>query len=291
MSFTASILGYNYGRYLGGAIDSALTKSLADEDTLEVLAIDDGSTDNMPEVCASHYGQIRVLRSANEDFGARLSKAVRHARGDHVCLLDADDHFAPGNLQSIRQALQAGASWVDHWQWNCDEAGVTEDGAHHGGNTSTICVHRPWPTKPVAEYRTPRFIVAFSGARAIAAFSGRSTAGIFGGADCEGHYSAGVPAGTGFLVAQPLSGLTGAVRPAVSQEPVSGSASVNSNKAGTNQRMNPLPTTGSDEAGTGTQPTPRLAPAPVWRRAWVRAPYRRPVTGRVAAAACDGLRP
>lgn len=142
MNFTISILCYNYGRYLGAAIDSALSQHLAEGDTLEVLVVDDGSTDETPQVCARYGERIRVLRSANQGFGPSLSKAVREARGDFVCLMDADDHFAPGKLDALRPHLAAGALYVDHAQWKMDAEGTVLPGVHHGGNTSTICVHR-----------------------------------------------------------------------------------------------------------------------------------------------------
>lgn len=142
MKFSVSILCYNYGRYLPRAIDSALSQALEPGDALEVLVIDDGSTDDTPQVCAAYGERIRVLRSVNEGFGASLTKAVAEASGDYVCLMDADDAFAADKLRRIRPHLLAGALYVDHAQWKIDEADTQLPGVHHGGNTSTICVHR-----------------------------------------------------------------------------------------------------------------------------------------------------
>ena len=54
---------YNHARYLGEAIDSALAQT---HPTLDVIVIDDGSTDETPEVMASYGDRIRPLRQPNQ---------------------------------------------------------------------------------------------------------------------------------------------------------------------------------------------------------------------------------
>ena len=75
LKITCSILCYNYGRYLAQAIESCLNQEQGDYQ-LEVLVIDDGSTDETPEVCQRYQGRIRTLRSDNKGFGASLDRAI-----------------------------------------------------------------------------------------------------------------------------------------------------------------------------------------------------------------------
>lgn len=142
MKLTVSILCYNYGRFLAQAIESALSQELRPEDELEVVVVDDGSTDETEEVCEKYQGRIKVIRSSNQGFGASLTKAIRHASGEYVFLLDADDYFAPGKVEAIRPYLDGKLLFVEHDQYCIDEAGRRLPGVAHGGNTSTMCVYR-----------------------------------------------------------------------------------------------------------------------------------------------------
>ncbi|GAA5118418.1 glycosyltransferase family 2 protein [Luteolibacter yonseiensis] len=133
---TCAILCYNYGRFLGQAIDSCLDQTL-DASLYEVLVIDDGSTDETPEVCAAYGDRIRVSRTANQGFPASLGRAVTEARGEYVILLDADDYFLPDKLELFDAAFRNGAEFVV----NGHEV-ITEDSPERvygeGGQTSTI---------------------------------------------------------------------------------------------------------------------------------------------------------
>src|SRR5262249_35242273 len=97
---TCSILCYNYGNYLPLAIDSCLNQDKGDYE-MEVIIIDDGSTDNTPDVCRRYADKIKYFPSKNEGFAASLTKAVNYATGEIICLLDADDYFLPGKVNEI----------------------------------------------------------------------------------------------------------------------------------------------------------------------------------------------
>jgi len=87
---------YNYGRYLGEAIDSALNQSLPPH---EVVVVDDGSTDNSSEVLAGYGDRIITLRQQNLGVGAARNSGARVATGDFLAFLDADDYWAPEKLK------------------------------------------------------------------------------------------------------------------------------------------------------------------------------------------------
>lgn len=143
MDVTCSIMCYNYGQYLGRAIESCLHQRGHNLET-EVLVIDDGSTDDTPEVCARYGDSIRVVRSEeNKGFSASLTRSIECARGRYVCLLDADDYFADTKLQKIESFLRRGADLTVNTSYLIDGNGnrINSD-IQGGGSTSNLCVLR-----------------------------------------------------------------------------------------------------------------------------------------------------
>lgn len=90
----ASIIinNYNYGRFVGEAIESALSQTYSDT---EVIVVDDGSTDDSPEVIRSFGERIIPVFKANGGQGSAYNAGLRHATGDIVCFLDSDDTIDP----------------------------------------------------------------------------------------------------------------------------------------------------------------------------------------------------
>ena len=142
-SISICILNYNYGRYLGQAIDSALRQEPGAYRIEEVIVVDDGSTDDSMEVCA-HYGdRITVLRRKHQGFGAVLTAAVRAARGDWIATLDADDWFTEDKLATAAQFMSGECHLIQHWEHVVGTDGLPlVSMPHPGGNTSTLLVRR-----------------------------------------------------------------------------------------------------------------------------------------------------
>jgi glycosyltransferase involved in cell wall biosynthesis len=89
------IATFNHARLLGDAIDSALAQTLGGVD---VIVVDDGSTDDTPTVLARYAGRIRVLRQPNRGLAAARNTGLAAARSTYVAFLDADDVMAPAKL-------------------------------------------------------------------------------------------------------------------------------------------------------------------------------------------------
>jgi hypothetical protein len=85
---------YNYGRYLARTLDSALEQDYP-PGCLEIVIVDDGSTDETPDVIAEyqakHPGRIRAFRQENQGFIAATNATFREARGELWAFLDSDD--------------------------------------------------------------------------------------------------------------------------------------------------------------------------------------------------------
>ncbi|MGD1149194.1 MAG: glycosyltransferase family A protein [Thermoanaerobaculaceae bacterium] len=96
-------------RYLGEAIDSALAQTVK---PIEVIVVDDGSTDASAAVARAYGEPVRVVGQPHAGIGAARNRLVREAAGDVFAFLDADDRWRPGALAAHLAALgsHAGAS-------------------------------------------------------------------------------------------------------------------------------------------------------------------------------------
>jgi glycosyltransferase involved in cell wall biosynthesis len=93
---------YNLARFLGAALDSALAQEWP-RDALEVLVVDDGSSDDTPSVLAAYGDRIRVLRQDNGGLVSAVDRGLGEARGDYLALLDADDEWP---LDRVRRQVE-----------------------------------------------------------------------------------------------------------------------------------------------------------------------------------------
>lgn len=93
---------YNCGPYLAAALDSVLEQDYA---PFEVIAVDDGSTDDTLDTLARYAERVRVVRQDNRGPAAARNRGVREARGDYLAFLDGDDLWLPGKLSAQMQYL------------------------------------------------------------------------------------------------------------------------------------------------------------------------------------------
>jgi len=103
-SISVMIGVYNAAPYLGEAIESALVQTRR---PLEIIVVDDGSTDGSGEVARRFGKPVIVVRQENAGNGAARNHAVRLASGDVFAFLDADDRFTPNKLELQWRALEA----------------------------------------------------------------------------------------------------------------------------------------------------------------------------------------
>lgn len=100
------VANYNYEGYVGTALDSLLEQSYP---RFEALVCDDGSSDGSCDVIARYArsdDRIRLLTKPNGGVASALNTAYEAARGEILCLLDADDLFAPRKLEAVVNAFK-----------------------------------------------------------------------------------------------------------------------------------------------------------------------------------------
>jgi glycosyltransferase involved in cell wall biosynthesis len=97
------IPAYNEAEVIGTVLDGILT--IAPGDEWEIVVIDDGSTDETSER-ASRPGVRVVKHPYNKGNGAAVKTGLREARGEQVCLMDADGQHDPSEIPKMLAALQ-----------------------------------------------------------------------------------------------------------------------------------------------------------------------------------------
>jgi glycosyltransferase involved in cell wall biosynthesis len=96
---------YNLAHYLGAALDSALAQDWP-SDALEVVVVDDGSSDHTPAVLAGYGDRIRPLRQDNGGLVSAVNLGVAAASGDYLALLDADDEWPSDRVRRQVEFLE-----------------------------------------------------------------------------------------------------------------------------------------------------------------------------------------
>ena len=103
---------YNRVAFIGDTVDSVLAQSFPD---LEVIVVDDGSTDGTADLLHSKYAaepRVRPVWQANAERSVARNTGIREARGAWLAFLDSDDLWRPDKLARQMAALEADPSLV-----------------------------------------------------------------------------------------------------------------------------------------------------------------------------------
>ncbi len=108
---TTVIPVYNCEKYIGRAIESVLAQ---DNQDLEILVIDDGSTDSTASIVREFMeknSSVRMIQQNNKGVSAARNTGIQNADGTYLSFLDADDYYVPNVLseQWLRTFMQENA--------------------------------------------------------------------------------------------------------------------------------------------------------------------------------------
>jgi hypothetical protein len=114
------INNYNYEQFLPVAIGSALAQTYS---PIEVLVVDDGSSDRSREIIASYGHQVRPLFKANGGQASTFNAGFAASQGEIVIFLDADDALMPEAVAKVISHWQHGISKLQYRLQVCDRWG------------------------------------------------------------------------------------------------------------------------------------------------------------------------
>jgi glycosyltransferase involved in cell wall biosynthesis len=111
---------YNRANYLPQAINSVLNQSAKDVD---IMVIDDGSTDNTKDIIRPYLKSIKYIRQDNAGAASARNTGIENAKGEWIAFLDSDDFWEFSHLEKLIEKQQrnpkaaliySGKRWVDH---------------------------------------------------------------------------------------------------------------------------------------------------------------------------------
>jgi glycosyltransferase involved in cell wall biosynthesis len=100
------IPAYNRARYVAQAVQSALDQA-ADNLAVEVIVVDDGSTDDTRDVVMGLGERVCYVWQRNQREGVARNRGVVEAHGEYLAYLDSDDYWLPGKLAADVRRLEA----------------------------------------------------------------------------------------------------------------------------------------------------------------------------------------
>lgn len=124
MKYSVIVPVYNGEKYLKQCLSSVVSQ-IRESD--ELIIIDDGSKDHSKEIYyafAREYPQIKVIQQENQGVYAARQCGIRHATGDYIIFVDADDTWTENTLSEIDSLLTEGN--VDMLIFNYQK--ITDDG-------------------------------------------------------------------------------------------------------------------------------------------------------------------
>jgi len=114
---------YNQERYIEETLESVLSQK---EDELELIVVNDGSSDQSGEFIKKFSSQIVLIEQANQGVAVARNNGVKASSGELIAFLDGDDRYLPGHLSKILEFAQREPQAILFYgdAWVIDEKGT-----------------------------------------------------------------------------------------------------------------------------------------------------------------------
>lgn len=113
------IPNFNYGRFLETTLRSVFLQTYQN---IEIIIVDDGSTDNSSAIYSKYSDRIHLILQKNHGVSASRNMGITHAHGEFIAFLDADDCWKPNKIKNqILKQRETGADIVFSGVEICDE--------------------------------------------------------------------------------------------------------------------------------------------------------------------------
>jgi len=142
------IPAFNAEAFIGRTLDSVLAQTYA---ALEIIVVDDGSTDATAEIARSFAQKderVRLLQQPNGGVASARNLGIRSSKGTFIAPIDADDIWYPSNIEKQVQCMQQGGPRVGlvySWSIDIDEADCPLGTVHAASITgevfTTLLIH------------------------------------------------------------------------------------------------------------------------------------------------------
>lgn len=103
---------YNVAPYLRKCVESLIKQDFSD---YEIILVDDGSTDNSPQICDEYVRafeigdcklEIKCIHQKNGGLSAARNAGLKEAKGEYVCFVDSDDYWQPNVLGELMAQIE-----------------------------------------------------------------------------------------------------------------------------------------------------------------------------------------
>lgn len=164
MKLSVIIPAYNIAEYIGRAISSVLD-DISDDSEVELIVIDDGSTDDTSEIINKFTCRknVRVEKVTHRGLGAARNVGIRMSLGDYIMFLDGDDYLVAGWLDALMIPISMGLEDMIIFQWqSVSENGLVREGPFASGSINDMgyaCWNKCYRKNVVSEIYFPENVL------------------------------------------------------------------------------------------------------------------------------------
>ena len=139
---------YNVEKYLNRCVDSILVQTYKN---LEIILVDDGSTDNSGEICdeySSKYNNITVIHKENQGLTLARKRGIDAAKGEYIAFVDSDDWIEADMIENLINGIKksnaeiAAIGYFEDYNKNSVPIGQKAENGFYDISTAILLLHR-----------------------------------------------------------------------------------------------------------------------------------------------------